>query len=188
MSSPENVDVTRILARVRAGEADAGQDLLPLVYEELRGIARGQLARERKNHTLQATALLHEAWLKLGNIEAAAPKDRAHFLAIAARTMRQILVDHARRKKAGKRGEGWDRVTLDLALDQLACTELDLLALDDALETLAAQDPRKARVVELRFFAGLTMPEVAEVLGVSERTAEGDWYLARAWLRKALAG
>jgi len=187
MSSPDPVDVTQVLARVRAGEADAGQDLLPLVYEELRALARGQLSRERRNHTLQATALLHEAWMKLGNLERAAPKDRAHFLAIAARTMRQILVDHARRKKAGKRGEGWDRVTLDVALDQLRCSELDVIALDDALEQLATQDPRKARVVELRFFAGLTMPEIAEVLGVSERTAEGDWYMARAWLRKALA-
>ncbi len=186
MSPPEPVDVTQVLARVRAGEADAGEELLPLVYDELRGLARGQLSRERRDHTLQATALLHEAWMKLGNIDRAAPKDRAHFLAIAARTMRQILVDHARRKNAGKRGDGWERVTLDIALDQLQCTELDLVVLDEALENLAAQDARKARVVELRFFAGLSMAEVADVLGVSERTAEGDWYFARAWLRKAL--
>jgi len=186
MPPPDPVDVTQILARVRAGDAQAGEALLPLVYEELRGIARGQLAGERRNHTLQATALLHEAWLKLGDLQGAAPKDRTHFLAIAARTMRQILVDHARRKKAGKRGEGWERVTLDVALDQLQQDELDLVALDDALEALAAQDPRKARVVELRFFSGLSMAEVAEVTGVSVRTAEGDWYLARAWLRRAL--
>lgn len=187
MPPPEPVDVTQILARVRAGDAAASDDLLPLVYDQLRAIARGQLARERKGHTLQATALLHEAWIKLGDIERAAPKDRSHFLAIAARTMRQILVDHARRKRAGKRGEGWDRVTLDLAVDQLQQDDLDLLALDDALVQLAEHDPRKARVVELRFFAGLSMAEVAEILGVSTRTAEGDWYMARAWLRKTLA-
>ena len=186
MPPPEPVDVTQILARVRAGDAEASEELLPLVYDQLRAIARGQLARERKGHTLQATALLHEAWIKLGDIERAAPKDRAHFLAIAARTMRQILVDHARRKRAGKRGEGWDRVTLDRAVDQLQQDDLDLLALDEALVQLAEHDPRKARVVELRFFAGLSMPEVAEILGVSVRTAEGDWYLARAWLRKTL--
>lgn len=187
MTAPQPVDVTQILARVRAGDVDAGSELLPLVYEELRGMARGQLARERKDHTLQATALLHEAWLKLGNLKGAAPTDRAHFLAIAARTMRQILVDHARRKKAGKRGEGWDRVTLDVALDQLQREELDLVALDEALEALATKDARKARVVELRFFAGLKTAEVALILGVSERTVEGDWYVARAWLHKALA-
>lgn len=186
MAAEQPVDVTQVLARVRAGDADAGQELLPLVYEELRQIARGQLARERKNHTLQATALLHEAWMKLGDMEGAQPKDRAHFMAIAARTMRQILVDHARRKKAGKRGEGWDRVTLNIALDQLEKDELDLVALDEALEQLAEQDARKARVVELRFFAGLSVAEVAEVLGVSTRTVEGDWFMARAWLRKSL--
>ena len=124
----------------------------------------------------------------MGSLESAEPKDRAHFLAIASRTMRQILVDHARRKKAGKRGEGWDRVTLDLAVGQLEQDDLDLVALDDALERLAAQDPRKARVVEMRFFGGLSMPEIADLLGVSVRTAEGDWYLSRAWLRKDLAG
>lgn len=180
-------DVTQILARVRAGEADADVELLPVVYEELRGIARGQLSRERKNHTLQATALLHEAWMKMGDVGRAHPQDRAHFLAIAARSMRQVLVDHARGKNAAKRGADWDRVTLDIALDQLQQRELDLVALDDALTQLADQDARKARVVELRFFGGLAMPEIAEVLGISLRSAEGDWYMARAWLRKTLA-
>ncbi|MDJ0520460.1 MAG: sigma-70 family RNA polymerase sigma factor [Planctomycetota bacterium] len=186
MPPPHPADVTRILARVRAGEAEAERELLPLIYEELRGVARGQLARERRNHTLQATALLHEAWMKLGSLDAAVPQDRAHFMAIAARTMRQILVDHARGKKAEKRGSGWDKVTLDIAIDQLQQDELDLVALDETLQQLAQQDPRKARVVELRFFGGLSMNEIAEVLGVSVRTAEGDWYMARAWLRKAL--
>jgi RNA polymerase sigma factor (TIGR02999 family) len=184
---PDPRDVTRILARVRAGESGAEQELLPLVYDELRGIARGQLSRERRNHTLQATALLHEAWMKLGSLDAAEPKDRAHFLAIAARTMRQILVDHARGKNAQKRGSDWDKVTLDIAIDQLQQEDLDLVALDEALQQLAEHDPRKARVVELRFFGGLAMAEIAEVLGLSVRTAEGDWYMARAWLRKALS-
>ncbi len=184
---PVPSDVTQILARVRAGDEDARDELLPVVYEQLRGIARGQLSRERPGHTLQATALIHEAWLKLGNLDRAAPEDRTHFFGIAARTMRQILVDHARRKNAEKRGSDWERVTLDIALDQLQQRELDLVALDEALTQLAEQDARKTRVVELRFFGGLSMPEVAEVLGVSVRTAEGDWYLARAWLRKALA-
>ena len=186
MTEPAS-DVTRILARVRAGEADADAELLPLVYEELRGIARGQLSRERRNHTLQATALLHEAWLKMGDVGKADPKDRTHFLAIAARTMRQVLVDHARGRNAQKRGADWSKVTLDVALDQLQRRELDLVALDDAMEQLAGQDARKARVVELRFFGGLAMPEIAEVLGISLRSAEGDWYMARAWLRKTLA-
>jgi RNA polymerase sigma-70 factor (ECF subfamily) len=187
MPEPPPMDVTRILARVRAGDEAAGDELLPLVYEELRRIARGQLSRERKDHTLQATALLHEAWMKLGGLDAAVPTNRAHFLGIAARTMRQILVDHARGKKADKRGQGWERVTLDIALEQLQQRELDLVALDECLSKLAALDARKARVVELRFFGGLSMSEAAEVLGISTRTAEGDWYLARAWLRKALS-
>jgi RNA polymerase sigma factor (TIGR02999 family) len=187
MTEPPPPDVTQILARVRAGEADADAELLPLVYEELRGIARGQLARGRGGHTLQATALLHEAWMKLGDVGRADPQDRTHFLAIAARTMRQVLVDHARGKNADKRGGSWERVTLDIALDQLQCRELDLVELDDALQQLAAQDPRKARVVELRFFGGLSMAEVAEVTGMSLRSVEGDWYMARAWLRKELA-
>ncbi len=187
MAPPDPLDVTQVLAQVRAGDVAAGEALLPLVYEELRGIARGQLARERRDHTLQATALLHEAWMKMGGRAPEAAQDRAHFLAIAARTMRQILVDHARGKGAAKRGSGWDRVTLDIALDQLQRKELDLVALDEAMTQLAAQDARKARVVELRFFGGLAMPEISEVLGVSMRTAEGDWYMARAWLRRALA-
>jgi RNA polymerase sigma factor (TIGR02999 family) len=187
MSSREPADVTRLLARLRLGDADARAELLPLVYEQLRGVARGQLARERKNHTLQATALLHEAWMKLDGLGAVAPEDRGHFMALAARTMRQILVDHARRKKADKRGGDWDRVTLDVALAQLQQDRLDLLGLDEALERLAAQDARKARVVEMRFFSGMSMAEIADVMGVSLRTVEGDWYMARAWLRKALS-
>lgn len=178
--------VTRILSRLRAGEAKAADELLPLVYDRLRALARGQLARERPGHTLQATALVHEAWFKLANLPDVALQDRAHFLAVAARAMRQILVDHARGRGAAKRGGDWDRVTLDAALAQLDRGAVDVVDLDGALERLADMDPRKARVVELRFFGGLTLPETAEVLGVSTRTAEGDWYMARAWLRREL--
>ncbi|MDJ0973297.1 MAG: ECF-type sigma factor [Planctomycetota bacterium] len=188
MEHPDPQQVTRILARVRTGDETARAELFEIVYEQLQRLAAGMLRSERVGHTLQATALLHEAWIKLADLERAAPKDRSHFIAIAARSMRQILVDHARRKKADKRGGGgdWDRVTLDAALASLEGRELDLLAMEEALERLAAQDARKARVVELRFFGGLSMAEIAEALDVSVRTAEGDWYMARAWLRREL--
>ena len=184
MEPPDPQLVTRILARVRSGDDAARAELFEIVYEQLQRLAAGMLRSERVGHTLQATALLHEAWIKLADLERAAPKDRSHFMAIAARSMRQILVDHARRKKADKRGGDWDRITLDAALANLEGRELDLLAMEEALERLAAQDARKARVVELRFFGGLAMPEIAEALDVSVRTAEGDWYMARAWLRR----
>lgn len=186
MAADDPASVTAILARVRAGDPAAIEDLYPAVYEPLRGLARGMLRRERADHTLQATALIHEAYLKLADLDRAAPEDRAHFFGIAARCMRQILVDHARRKNADKRGAAWDRVALDVALAGLEHEDIDVIAIDAALERLAEQDPRKARVVELRFFGGMTLAEVAEALGVSLRTAEGDWYLARAWLRKEL--
>lgn len=184
MDTPDAV--AALLARIREGDEAAREELLPLVYDHLRNLAGGILRRESPGHTLQATALVHEAWMRLSDLGRVEAKDRGHFTAIAARSMRQILVDHARKKKAGKRGGGWDRVTLDAALSNLERGELDILALEQALETLTAQDPRKARVVELRFFGGLSMPEIAEVLGVSVRTAESDWFMARAWLRRSL--
>jgi RNA polymerase sigma-70 factor (ECF subfamily) len=186
MDRPEPQPVTRILARVREGDEAAQAELFELVYGQLQRLAQGIVRHERPGHTLQATALLHEAWMKLVDLKRAAPRDRAHFMAIAARSMRQILVDHARRKGADKRGGDWGRVTLDGALAHLEGRTVDVLALEDALERLAAQDARKARVVELRFYGGLTVPEVAEALGVSARTVEGDWFMARAWLRREL--
>lgn len=167
--------------------SEAAEDLFPKVYRELREIADRLLRREAVGHTLQPTALVHEAWFKLAGPSAPAPVDRAHFLALAARAMRQVLVDHARRRHATKRGGprvadlaiADDRLGLVLPLD-------DLIALDDALTRLAANDERLARVVELRFFAGLSEDEVAGVLGVTTRTVQRDWVRARAWLHAEL--
>ncbi len=177
-------EVTELLQAARAGQQDALDRLLPLVYEQLRVMAQRQLRRERAGHTLQATALVHEAFMKLaaGSLDAA---DRAHFLAIAARTMRQVLIDLARNRKAVKRGGGWERLTLidgdrpvDFPIDEW-------LALDEALEQL---DPRQRQVVELRFFAGLDEREIATLLEVNDRTVRRDWVKARAWLYRSLYG
>jgi RNA polymerase sigma factor (TIGR02999 family) len=161
--------------------------LEPRIYAELRSLAAGYLRGERPGHTLQPTALVHEAFLRLGSLSGCA-ESPARFKALAARTMRNVLVDHARRRAAAKRGGERQRVTLDEGLAFLARGELDVLALHEALERFAALDERAARVVELRFFGGLTEPEAAEALGVSLRTVEGDWRMARAWLREALEG
>jgi len=174
----------RLLTQGGSGGFDA---LLPIVYEELRELAGAYLRRERAAHTLQPTALAHEAYLRLVDATKIEWRDRAQLLAIAARAMRQILIDHARRRAALKRGGGRDRVTLSDTPGILGDDPLDLLELDAALEDLAAVDPRKGRVVELRFFAGLTLKEVAEAVGISLTTAEDDWYFARAWLRGRLA-
>lgn len=178
-------EVTRLLKAVRAGDREALDRLLPLVYDELRGLARAQLGRERGPRTLQATALVHEAYVKLSAGAGARlnPEDRAHFFAIAARAMRQVLVDRARRRKSAKRGGDWLPTTLS---DGHAVVELDadeLLALDDALEELEA---RPRQVVELRFFGGLEEEEIAEVLEVSARTVRRDWVKARARLYRRL--
>jgi RNA polymerase sigma factor (TIGR02999 family) len=167
-----------------SGKLDA---LVPVVYDELRALAAAVMSHERRAHTLQPTALANEAYLRLIDATNVAWKGRAQFLAIAARAMRQILVDHARARAAAKRGGDRLRVTLsDTSTGGLGRPELDLLDLDEALAELAAADPRKAQVVELRFFAGLKMKEVAELLEVSQTTAEDDWYFARAWLRRRL--
>ena len=186
MPAPDPGQTTRILLRLRDGDAGAAGELFPLVYEELRGLAGGLLRRERADHTLQATALIHEAWIRLCDQTRLGAQDRAHFVAIAARSMRQILVDHARRRNAGKRGGGRERVDLDAALAFHEGRGLDVLALHEALERLAALDARRSRIVELRFFGGLTIEEVGVVLGLAPKTVEGDWYLARAWLRREL--
>ncbi len=180
-------DVTRLLHAVQGGDRDAFDRLLPLVYDELRRIARRQLHRERPGHTLFPTALVHEAYVKL--VERPPEIDwagRKHFLAVAARAMRQVLVDHARRKSAEKRGGDLARTTLngdrlgfELALD-------DMLALDAALDRLDRRDPRLRQVVEYRFFAGMGEDEIAELLAVSTRTVQRDWLKARAWLYKEL--
>lgn len=155
------------------------------VYEALRGLAAAYLRQERPDHTLQPTALVHEAYIKLAGKDDW--KSQTHFQAVAANAMRQILVDHARAKKAQKRGGDWLRVTLSAEAAAQGAPDIDILALDDALTSLAEIDKRKARVVELRFFGGLTCAEAAEEVGVSPKTAEADWYFARAWLRERLS-
>jgi RNA polymerase sigma factor (TIGR02999 family) len=180
-------EVTRVLAAIERGEAHAAEELLPLVYDQLRQLAAQKLAREKPGHTLQATALVHEAYLRLvGGEQPPSFKDRAHFFAAAAAAMRRILVDNARRKLTQKRGGGRRRQPLEA----VAAPEPDaeLLALDEALDRLAAADPQKARLVELRYFAGLTGDQAAEVLGISPTTADRHWAFARAWLQAEVRG
>lgn len=182
---PEDATSRRPLAtRDRA----PASDLFPVVYEQLRALAASYFRREPENHTLQPTALVHEAYLKLVDQADARCKDRAHFFAVAAQAMRRLLVDHARRRRAAKRRTP-QHVTIAVAdADAPFRDELNLLALDEALDRLARLDPRQARTVELRFFGNLTNEEVAEVLGVSPGTVKGDWRVARAWLLHALGG
>lgn len=183
---PNQPDITGLLLAWREGDASAPDRLWPLVYEELRRIAHRQLARERQEHTLGTTALVHEAYLKLVDQTRARFDDRAHFFAVAAQAMRRILVDYARRYRAEKRGAARERVSLEeamLAADQRADT---LVALDEALTRLAEVNDRLGRVVECRFFAGLTEEETAEALAVTARTVRRDWVKAKGWLAEAL--
>ena len=177
--------VTQLLRVARSGDSDALNRLLPLVYDELHRIAERHMARERVDHTLQPTALVHEAYARLASGVAINAVDRLHFLRLASSVMRRVLVDHARAHRAAKRG-GDLQVTLDEGVVGASVNALDLLVLDDALTRLAAAEPRWAQVVELRFFAGLEVPEVAEVLGISSATVKRDWRFARAWLATAL--
>ena len=180
-------DITCILTAVEQGDPHAAEQLLPLVYDELRKLAAQRLAQERQGQTLQATALVHEAYLRLVGAESPQSWDnRGHFFAAAAEAMRRILVENARSKKAAKRGGGW--VRHDLAEVTFAAPELgeELLALDEALARLAAKDPIKARLVNLRHFAGLTIEEAAQALGISVTTANRYWAYARAWLHQAI--
>ncbi len=168
--------------------ADVAAKLLPLVYQELRALAGKYLRQERSGHTLQPTALVHEAFLKMVDQDRVDWMGRTHFFAVCAQAMRRILIDHARAQRRVKRGGDWRQVALDkLMTPQLAIAGVTPTDLHDALEALATLDPRQAKVVELRFFGGLAMKEIAEVLGVSKRTVEDDWTHARAWLRATLA-
>jgi len=180
-------DVTLLLQAWSGGSQEAAERVIPMVYGELRRQAAQCLRRERRGHTLRPTALVHEAWLRLAEGRGSFPS-RTAFFATAATVMRHILVDHARRRGAAKRAGSWCRVTLDEGLVLEAPRDVDVLALEEALCALAAQDPPKARMVDLRFFGGLTLEETAEAMGVSMASVSREWRVARAWLYRRLRG
>ncbi len=186
MKSSRSSRVTQLLEKPGPGDRPAAEQLFADVYGELRSLAARYLHRERKSHTLQPTALVHEAYLKLVGQTRVDWQGRAHFLAIAAHAMREILVDHARRHKAKKRGGNRHRIALDDNLAVESNRDVDLLALEDALAKLAKLDPRQAQMIELRFFGGLDIAEVAKVMGMSKRSVEREWTMVRAWLRREL--
>ncbi len=177
--------VTELLVRWRAGDEDALQALVPLVYGELRAVAHRYLRRERPSHTLQSEALVHEAYLRLLDGRPVPTENRAHFVAVAARLMRQILVDYARSRQAAKRGAG-QTVELTLGIEEPQAPRADIVALDDALNALSRRDAQQGRIVELRFFGGLTIEEAAEALDLSPATVKRDWAMARAWLSREM--
>lgn len=181
-------DVTKLLAEWSGGSDEALDRLIPVVYRELRQRARSYLRRERPDHTLQPTALINEVYLRLVTDKPGNWENRAHFVAVASRVMRQILVDHARRHVAGKRGSGAANVTLDEALIPAQTANTDILALDEALSSLAEVDERKCRIIEMRYFGGCTVEEVAEALGIAAITVIRETRVAQAWLRKSMQG
>jgi RNA polymerase sigma factor (TIGR02999 family) len=180
--------VTALLARWRAGDGDALESLIPLVYDELRTLAQHHLRRERPDHTLQSTALVHEAYVRLAGQDPPAFQNRSHFFGIAAKLMREILVDHARAQRAAKRGGGQCTLALDEALKVADRADVDVLLLDDALKELARLDERQSRIVELRFFTGMSIDETADVMDISAATVSREWTSARAWLHRELSG
>lgn len=186
----DSSDLTQVLRRFHAGDVEAHDELLGVLYDELRALARRRFAAERGDHTLQSTALVHEAWIKLIDQTQVEWQNRAHFLAIAAQAMRRILVDHARKTRSQKRGGDTPRLSLTAAegVEIKGSDPIDVLDLERALEGLAAEHPEHAELVEMRFYGGLTAREAAEAQGVTERTAERRWRFARAWLYRALEG
>ena len=179
--------VTQLLKLARVGDAQAASDLIPILYRELHGLADRAMRKERQNHTLQPTVLVHEAYLQLLKSDKIDWQGRAHFMALAANTMRRVLVDHARSAKAAKRPGGHQQVELNSRV-QISEQSLDILDLNEALERLDRFDRRLASIVDMRFFAGLSFEEIAAELGISPRTAKRDWALAKAWLHTALGG
>lgn len=188
MVEPPAEQITRILEGLGSTDSDAAAELLPLVYTELHHMAEVAFRRQRRDHTLQPTALVHEVYVKLVDRAHAKWKDRKHFFTLAAKLMRQVLADYARGHLTEKRGGDWRRVTLDQADTPVATSSIELVTLDEALGRLTALNERHARIVELRYLAGLSVEEVADVLGVSRRTVQLDWRAARAWLRRELDG
>ncbi len=190
MGESQQGQVTQMLAKAREGEDSAIASLLPLVYGELRALAGAYFQQQASDHTLQPTALVHEAYVKLIGPSDAGWESRAHFFAVAALAMRQILTDHARRKKAAKRGgaEQRHKVALSKIDTPIQSDEFDLIALEEALSKLSDVDERQCRIVEMRFLAGLTVHEVAEVTNLSTATVEREWRMAKAWLRRELSG
>ena len=187
MVAPAPKGVTELLKAWSSGEQDALEELIPLVYHELHRLAHRYMARERGGHTLQSTALVHEAYERLIDLKDVSWQNRAHFFAVSARLMRRILVDYARTRRFQKRGGEWRQVPLNEALAVFRDRRTDIVALDDALSALSGIDSRKACVVEMRFFGGLTARETAEVLHVSEETVLRDWRLAKVWLLRQLS-
>lgn len=182
-------EVTRILSNLAEGDTQAAGQLLPLVYEELRRLAAARMAEEAPGHSLEPTALVHEAFLRLvGSVDTSRWDSRNHFFAAAAQAMRRILVDTARRKRREKHGGGWSRIDLDPAMSVAPDPREDLIELDAALTRLAIEEPQAAKLVELRHFAGLSVAEAAQALGISPRTADRIWAFARAWLHRELTG
>ena len=180
--------VTRLLLAFTGGDRNALDEMVPLVYDELHRLAEHYLGAERENHTLQPTALVHEAYMRLINQRAVDWRNRAQFMGVAAGIMRRILINHARDRVAGKRGGHREQISLSMAEAPATSPGVELTDLDDALQRLQTMDARKARVVELKFFGGLTMDEIAEVVGISRATVEREWSFARAWLFDALGG
>ncbi len=185
--SPEPPDITDLLLAWNGGDQSALEQLMPLVYDELRRLAQHYMRQERADHTLQATALVHEAWLRLVQTNRLTWQNRAHFIGVAAELMRRILVDHARKRRAQMRGGVETKLALNEALDALVPQEVDLVALDEALDSLSAFDPRQSRIVELKFFGGLEVAEIAEVLGISPATVKRDWAWAKTWLYREIS-
>lgn len=184
MTEADRKEITRLLREIKTGGDAPSDDLLDAVYDDLRRLAANYMRRERPDHTLQATALVHEAYMRLVDWQNVTWQNRAHFFSVAARVMRRVLIDHSRLKQTGKRSG--QTIVLDEAISFPDKRQIDIVALDEALRSLEAVDPRQAKVVELRFFGGLSIPEAAFVLGVSESTVRRDWTFAKAWFQREL--
>lgn len=184
---PLSTQISKLLDDWGKGNEEAREALIPLVYDELRRIARRRLRAERPDHTLESAALVHEAYFRLLEAEAPSWHDRAHFFGVAAQIMRHILVDHARHRRAAKRGGGGPRLTLDTKIALMPKKEVDLLALDDALNKLASLDLQQSRMIEMKFFGGLSIEETATVLDISPATVKREWATARAWLQREMS-